>query len=266
MQETIDLIAHRELRNLRSFTRDTGQPTKLSELDLTPMTNVQSIEIDEEHVTVHYNTVTERKYNANEVTRKEWVYKYNDDTEFVAAVRQVIELARKHQYDLPENVTCPPGCAECCSGYEPFVNRADVQRIADHFKMSYDEVMEQYVVARESADGYAVGWLRKVDADGAYSDDAEHKCVFLMGSRSGRYYCGIYEARPHDCRAFTPVGCDDVDWSLPRHGQYKTGKPFTPKRARVRNGTATDGRQGRMTNGPTKNVGNDGTPTGRNGK
>src|ERR1700676_3539647 len=83
MQETIDLIAHRELRNLRAYTKETGQPTKLSELDLGPMTNVQEIELDEEHITVHYNTVTERKYNANEVTRKEWVYKYNDDPEFV---------------------------------------------------------------------------------------------------------------------------------------------------------------------------------------
>jgi len=266
MQETIDLIAHRELRNLRAYTKETGQPTKLSELDLGPMTNVQEIELDEEHVTVHYNTVTERKYNANQVTRKEWVYKYNDDPEFVAAVKQIVDLARKHLYDLPENVACPPGCAECCSGYEPFVSRDDVQRIADRFEMTYDEVMAQYVVARESADGFAVGWLRKVDDDGAYSDDAQHKCVFLMGPRSGRYYCGIYESRPHDCRAFTPVGCEDVDTSLPRGGEYKVGKPFTPKRARVRNGKASDHDKGRMTQGATKNVGNDGTPTGRNGK
>ncbi len=266
MQETIDLIAHRELRNLRRFTRDTGQPTRLTELDLEPMTNVQSMEIDEEHITIKYNTQTERKYNANAVSNREWTYKYNDDKEFVDAVRRVIELSRKHLYDLPENVTCPPGCAECCSGYEPFVNRGDVQRIADHLKMSYDEVMEQYVVPRESADGYVVGWLRKVDEEGDYSDEAEHKCVFLMGSRSGRYYCGIYEGRPHDCRAFTPVGCQDVDWKLPRHGEYKTGKPFTPKRKRISNGKRTPGESGRMSNGPTKNVGNDGVPTGRNGK
>jgi Fe-S-cluster containining protein len=226
MEETIDLIAHRELRNLRRFTRETGQPTRLSDLDVEPMTNVQSIEIDEEHVTVQYNTKTERRYNANEITRKEWVYKYNDDPEFVEAIRRVIELSRKHLYDLPDNLTCPPGCAECCSGYEPFVNRADVQRIADHLKMSYDEVMAEYVVPRESADGFNVGWLRKV------TDDVADKCVFLKGSRSGKYYCGIYEARPHDCGAFTPVGCQDVDWSLPRHGKYKTGEPFKPKRAK----------------------------------
>src|ERR1700737_4210162 len=96
MQETIDLIAHRELRKRREYTKETGQPTKLSELDLGPMTNVQEIELDEEHITVHYNTVTERKYNANQVTRKEWVYKYNDDPEFVAAVKQIVELSRKH--------------------------------------------------------------------------------------------------------------------------------------------------------------------------
>ncbi len=96
MQETIDLIAHREMRNLRAFTRETGQPTRLADLDLEPMTNVQSIEIDEEHVTMQYNTKTERRLNVNEITRKEWIYKYNGDPEFVAAVARVIELARKH--------------------------------------------------------------------------------------------------------------------------------------------------------------------------
>ncbi len=55
MQETIDLIAHRELRNLKKFTRDTGQPTTIDQLDLEPMTMVSNIEIDEEHITITYN-------------------------------------------------------------------------------------------------------------------------------------------------------------------------------------------------------------------
>jgi Fe-S-cluster containining protein len=146
----------------------------------------------------------------------------------VGAVRAVIELARKHLYDLPENVACPPGCAECCSGYEPFVNRADVQRIADHFGWTYDEVMAEYVVARDSADGYNVGYLKKV------GDDLSDKCVFLKGPRSGKYYCGIYEARPHDCGLFTPIGCSDVDTSLPKRGKYIAGDPFKPKRRKKR--------------------------------
>jgi Fe-S-cluster containining protein len=243
MQETIDLIAHRELRNLRRFTRESGQPTQLSSLDLGEMTYVQSIEIDEEHVTVKYNSKTVRKYNANEVSHKEWVYKYNDDADFVAAVRQVIELSRKHLYDLPENLSCPPGCAECCSGYEPFVNRGDVKRIADHLGMTYDEVMQEYVVPRESADGFVVGWLRKVDEKGALSEETTDKCVFLMGNRSGRYYCGIYEARPSDCREFTPIGCDDVDTSLPRGGAYKTGRPFQPRHKRKTGPSGNNGRR-----------------------
>ena len=245
MQETIDLIAHGQLRNLRRFTRETGQPTKLADLDLDPMTNVQNIEIDEEHITVQYNTATERRYNANTITHKEWVYKYNDDPEFVEAVRRVIELSRKHMYDLPENVACPPGCAECCSGYEPFVNRSDVQRLAEHLGMTYEDVLATYVVQRESADGFVVGWLKKVDDEGDLSENAEHKCVFLMGSRSGKYYCGVYEGRPSDCRAFTPVGCQDVDWSLPRHGRYKTGEPFRPKRRHLQGGAAN----GKSSNG-----------------
>jgi hypothetical protein len=58
------------------------------------------------------------------------------------------------------------------------------------------------------------------------------KCVFLKGARSGKYYCGIYAARPYDCGDFTPIGCQDVDTSLPREGSYPVGAPFMPKHSR----------------------------------
>jgi Fe-S-cluster containining protein len=222
--ETIDLT------KLRNFTRRTGQPTHPEMLDARPLEHVNKIEIDEEHVTIEFNEKIERYYNTNEITKREWVYKYNDDPEFVRAIGAVIELARKHLKDLPDNVACPPGCAECCSGYEPFVSKSDVQRIADHLGMTYDDVMREYIVERPSADGFHVGWVRKV------SDDLADNCVFLMGSRSGRYYCGIYEARPHDCGDFTPIGCGDVDESLPRNPSWKIGAPFQPKRRGKRPG------------------------------
>ncbi len=223
MQETIDLISPAALRELRSFTRRTGQPTTLGLMDLAPMEQVDEIEITEEHITVTYNKKTTHRYNANEITQKEWSYKYNDDPEFVQAIRAVIELARKHLRDLPENLACPPGCAECCSGYEPFVTRADVQRIADRFGIAYQEALDEYVVKRDSADGYVVGYLRKV------TDDIASRCVFLKGSGSGRYYCGIYDSRPHDCGAFTPIGCEDVDASLRHDRKFVPGLPFKPK-------------------------------------
>ena len=85
--------------------------------------------------------------------------------------------------------------------------------------MSYDETLRRYVVERPSADGYHVGWLRKV------GDDIADQCVFLMGPRSGRYYCGIYPARPHDCRDFTPIGCDDVDSSCRARRRGRSAHP-----------------------------------------
>lgn len=223
--ETIDLIA------LRNYSRRTGQQTHPELIDSRPMEHVSKIEIDEEHITIEYNEKTARYYNLNEITKSEWIYKYNDDPEFVAAVGRVIDLARKHLKDLPENINCPPGCAECCSGYEPFVSKSDVQRIADHLGLRYEDVMRDYVVARPSADGHYVGWLRKI------SDDLADQCVFLMGERSGRYYCGIYPARPGDCREFTPIGCQDVDESLSHTRKLKIGPPFRPKHPRrSRNG------------------------------
>jgi Fe-S-cluster containining protein len=223
MQETIDLISHAATRELRAFSRRTGQPTKLELMDLAPMEHVEEIEITEEHITVTYNKTTTHRYNANEITHREWSYKYNDDPEFVLAIKAVIELARKHQRDLPDNLACPPGCAECCSGYEPFVTRADVQRIADRFGITYQDALDEYVVKRDSADGYVVGYLKKV------TDDISSQCVFLKGSGSGRYYCGIYDSRPHDCGAFTPIGCEDVDTSLRHDRKFEPGSPFRPK-------------------------------------
>ncbi|MBV9277839.1 MAG: YkgJ family cysteine cluster protein [Candidatus Eremiobacteraeota bacterium] len=215
--QTIDLI------KLREFTRETGQPTHPELLDTTPMEHVNEIEITEEHITVTYNERITRSYNANEIVHREWTYKYNDDPEFVRAIGRVIELARKHVMDLPENVACPPGCAECCSGYEPFVSHADVARIAEHLGMPFNEVLREYVVPRKSADGYYLGYLRKVD------EDIASRCIFLKGTRSGRYYCGIYSARPGDCREFSPIGCEDVDASLSRSGAPQIGSPFVPR-------------------------------------
>jgi len=195
---TIDLTA------LRKFTLETGQPTHPEMLDTVPMERVQDIEIDQEHITITYNQKINYYYNTSENIEREWVYKYNDDPEFVAAIGKVIELARKHLRDLPENIACPPGCAECCSGYEPFVSRADLERMAAHLHLTPQEVLDEYIVKRPSADGYHLGWIRKV------TDDLADQCVFLKESRPGKFYCGIYEGRPDDCRDFSPIGCDDV--------------------------------------------------------
>jgi Fe-S-cluster containining protein len=228
MPKTIDLITQAATRELRSFTRATGQPTDITLLDTSPMEHVQSIEIDEEHITIIYNERKTHHYNIDEITHKEWTYKYNDDPEFVRAIAGVIEASRKRLRTMPDNIACPPGCAQCCSGYEPFVNKVDVQRIANHLGLTYEQVLRDYIVQRESADGYVIGYLRKI------KDDIAAQCVFLKGKESGHYYCGIYKARPHDCEAFTPIGCVDVDDTLSRNGSYAdiVGAPFRPRHAK----------------------------------
>lgn len=220
--ETIDLT------RLRAYTKETGQPTHPEMLDTRPMEHVTKIEIDEEHITVEFDERTTRYYNANEIVKREWVYKYNDDAAFVRAIAGVIDLARKHLKDMPENVACPPGCAECCSGYEPFVTKADVERLAEHLGMNSDDVMREYIVERRSADGYHLGWVRKV------TEEVSDRCVFLKGTKSGRFYCGVYEGRPGDCREFSPIGCEDVDDMIPRRSKFEPGTPFQPKKRGTR--------------------------------
>ena len=102
MSETIDLITHTAMRELRSITRRTGQPTDISLLDIEPMEHVQSIEIDEEHITITYNERKTHRYNVDEITHKERNYKYNEDPEFVQAVSAVISLERKKLSVLAE--------------------------------------------------------------------------------------------------------------------------------------------------------------------
>ncbi|MBV8355721.1 MAG: hypothetical protein JO101_10410, partial [Candidatus Eremiobacteraeota bacterium] len=79
--ETIDLITLRAQRELTAFSKETHQATSLELLDLEAMQHVTEIEIDEEHITITYNETIKRSYNTNEVTHKEWNYKYNDDSE-----------------------------------------------------------------------------------------------------------------------------------------------------------------------------------------
>ncbi|MBV8720691.1 MAG: hypothetical protein JO277_00995, partial [Candidatus Eremiobacteraeota bacterium] len=53
--ETIDLITLRAKRELAAFTRETRQSTKVELLDLEPLRQFNSIEIDEEHITIRFN-------------------------------------------------------------------------------------------------------------------------------------------------------------------------------------------------------------------
>ncbi|MGA7354257.1 MAG: hypothetical protein WBW76_02370, partial [Candidatus Cybelea sp.] len=78
-----------DLTKLRNYSRRTGQPTHPELLDARPLEHINRIEIDEEHITIEFDEKTTRYYNANEITHREWVYKYNDDPVFVKALGRV---------------------------------------------------------------------------------------------------------------------------------------------------------------------------------
>ncbi len=136
--ETIDLIAHAALRELRASPRETGQPTHHRAARTRAVAASQQ-DRDRPKSTSRSPTTraSTRYYNTERDHAARVVVQVQRRSRVRAAVAGVIELARKHLRDMPENVACPPGCAECCSGYEPFVSREDVQRIAEHFGMTY---------------------------------------------------------------------------------------------------------------------------------
>jgi len=73
-------------------------------------------------------------------------------------------------------------CAGCCKNISPRFKTPDITRIAKHLRMKESKLIEQYL---------------RLDEDGDYVVQ-KSPCPFL-GSDN---YCGIYEARPGDCRKY----------------------------------------------------------------
>lgn len=78
------------------------------------------------------------------------------------------------------------GCGGCCTGTPGYVylSQTDLERLAEHFKMSQKEFAETYT--QKEGEFYV---LR--DRPGSYD------CTFLKNNR-----CSVYEARPTQCRTF----------------------------------------------------------------
>ena len=88
-------------------------------------------------------------------------------------------------YDAGLRFQCQEGCTACCGGFpgDVWVDAGERKAIAEHLVMSVDAFNEKY--ARRTGRGHS---LKEVD---------NYDCVFL--NESG---CGIYAARPRQCRTF----------------------------------------------------------------
>ncbi len=94
--------------------------------------------------------------------------------------------ASKPWYAAGLRFTCVPECGRCCTSHEDYayvyLDDDDLPRLAAHLELD-DKTFRQRYTAIDDGDV-----VLKMD---------EPDCPFLEGSR-----CGVYEARPTQCRTF----------------------------------------------------------------
>ncbi len=80
-------------------------------------------------------------------------------------------------------------CAGCCKNISPRFKKPDLQRIAKHLGLRESQLIERYL---------------RLDEDGDYVVQ-KSPCPFLGEGN----LCGIYEARPGDCRKYPHTDSSD---------------------------------------------------------
>jgi Fe-S-cluster containining protein len=85
-------------------------------------------------------------------------------------------------------------CGNCCTGAPGFVwiTRQEIVRLAQLLRLSPQETVDRY--CRKSAEQFSLRERR--NAQGQYD------CVFLQEAPGGKRVCGVYEARPLQCRTW----------------------------------------------------------------
>ena len=78
-------------------------------------------------------------------------------------------------------------CGDCCSGAPGYVwvNKAEIAALAEKMKLDVDAFESRYI--------------RKVGIRKSLVEFANGDCVFLDGERRT---CGVYDARPRQCRTW----------------------------------------------------------------
>jgi len=94
--------------------------------------------------------------------------------------------ARRPWYAEGLRFSCLPDCGKCCTRHGEhdyvYLDRADVRRLAAHLALSTTSFRSR--------------WTKKDEGHTVLKMDGP-ACPFLEGSR-----CGVYEARPAQCRTF----------------------------------------------------------------
>ncbi|RXK08087.1 YkgJ family cysteine cluster protein [Halarcobacter bivalviorum] len=103
-----------------------------------------------------------------------------------------MSLIKKDGYDFAFN---PKGCetcnGNCCIGESGniWVNKEEIERLKNHLNISLEELSKSYIEKR----GYKYSIKEVKLAEDNYA------CIFFDLEKK---QCGIYEARPTQCRTF----------------------------------------------------------------
>lgn len=139
--------------------------------------------------------------------------------------------APRRWFDAGLRFTCT-ACGNCCSGPPGYVwiTQEEIEILARHLGRAIEEVQKRYV--RRIGSRYSLRERKTLDGN--------YDCIFLINMPDGpdgqkRRGCGIYEARPLQCRTF-PFWDGIVDsrraWeSAARHCPgMDRGKHYSPRR------------------------------------
>ena len=95
-------------------------------------------------------------------------------------------ILRRIAQGIEDQIDCTI-CANCCRVATAVVKERDIERLAQHLRISEARFIADYTTESEEEGRI----LRRSDAEG---------CVFLSGNE-----CTVYEARPESCQRFPNV-------------------------------------------------------------
>ena len=106
---------------------------------------------------------------------------------------------------MPKSYNCSKCPGYCCSYHIIPVTRRDLQRLADHFAISFTKAKQKFVTKGREEDKKDGEFQMRRKADVHFGKicrffDTEKRC------------CTIYKARPHICRAYPAGRCGYYDF------------------------------------------------------
>lgn len=124
------------------------------------------------------------KFKVTTYTRRAY-RKKKDLTKFLRRLAKstgpILKTVAEVDKEVWEEVACLD-CANCCKKMTPTYTRKDINRIAAHLKMTYQEYYEKYLKVDENKDII----------------NKSTPCQFL----GKNHKCTIYDIRPDDCAMF----------------------------------------------------------------